>query len=637
MKRLLTICAVVAFILAVTGVALGDTHYADPLGSNVPPYTTPATAAHKIQDAIDAAGSGDTVDVAAGTYTEFNIAVDKQLTLLGAQADVDPRNGARAWDNASESRVDASNQGDGFVVTADNVVINGFTVINAATGGTFDTAHPGRGIFIVESSNCEVKYNVLYNNTWRGIRIWSNIADAANNSVHHNLCYTSDSSVNGRAGISVSGPRTHDNTIEHNECHHCDGGIVPSADAHLNTIRYNNCHDNQRGISLNWGANNNTVEYNEIKNNSECGITHSGPGGGWGAAHHNIVRNNTLDGNGGADDTGGNGIGLSTDCHDNLVENNTITNSGDFGINLHKAVDNTIRGNTVNNSGRIGISVWDNCTGNVIEDNSVNGTRRHQGIKVAHWSVTGCANNTFCDNEVRNATSHGIFVYKATNTTITGNTVYDNGGDGIKVGNTADLECSSTTTVNCNNISGNTGYGVNNHHYDGGVPPLLNAELNWWGDNSGPYHPTTNPGGLGDAVSDNVDYDPWTLHLTCSGFEPPMDGGPVKVKKSRVLPLKAELLDGDYPLTDVDIIAPPVIQVMFSSSGTADVVDVTDLALSAGQGTEGNEFVFTGSNWQFNLKTKLYTAKGTYTVTMVSADECEYVIESACTAQFVIK
>jgi len=37
----------------------------------------------------------------------------------------------------------------------------------------------------------------------------------------------------------------------------------------------------------------------------------------------------------------------------------------------------------------------------------------------------------------------------------------------------------------------------------------LDATNNWWGNASGPYH-TDNPEGTGDAVSDNVDFDPWT-------------------------------------------------------------------------------------------------------------------------------
>ena len=89
------------------------------------------------------------------------------------------------------------------------------------------------------------------------------------------------------------------------------------------------------------------------------------------------------------------------------------------------------------------------------------------------------------------------------------------------------------------------------------------------------------------------------------------------------------------PVTNVDISAPPVIHVIFQPT-TGDPVDVTDKALAAGQGN-GNQFVYTGSNWQYNLKTKNYTKKGTYTITMVSGDDAEYAIDSTCEATFVIE
>jgi hypothetical protein len=37
----------------------------------------------------------------------------------------------------------------------------------------------------------------------------------------------------------------------------------------------------------------------------------------------------------------------------------------------------------------------------------------------------------------------------------------------------------------------------------------VDAINNWWGDDSGPYHPTLNPQGKGNKVSDNVLFDPW--------------------------------------------------------------------------------------------------------------------------------
>ena len=123
---------------------------------------------------------------------------------------------------------------------------------------------------------------------------------------------------------------------------------------------------------------------------------------------------------------------------------------------------------------------------------------------------------------------------------------------------------------------------------------------------------------------------------SCVGFESPLNRGPVTVKgNSRALPCKAQLEDNGGPVTDADIDAAPVIQVMYDS-GQGDAEDVTDDALPAGQGTEGNQFVYTDqSKWQFNLKTKDYTAPGTYTITMKSGNDNEYKIAPTCEAQFV--
>ncbi|MEN9614109.1 MAG: hypothetical protein RLZZ347_416, partial [Candidatus Parcubacteria bacterium] len=40
----------------------------------------------------------------------------------------------------------------------------------------------------------------------------------------------------------------------------------------------------------------------------------------------------------------------------------------------------------------------------------------------------------------------------------------------------------------------------------------VSALHNWWGDATGPYHPTLNPSGQGGEVSDGVDFDPWLTY-----------------------------------------------------------------------------------------------------------------------------
>lgn len=124
--------------------------------------------------------------------------------------------------------------------------------------------------------------------------------------------------------------------------------------------------------------------------------------------------------------------------------------------------------------------------------------------------------------------------------------------------------------------------------------------------------------------------------LVCEGFEPPMDAYPVTVKGNRALPLKVQLFDAnDYLVTDVDISAAPVLQVLYYASTNGDPVDVTSAALPAGKGTEGNQFVFTDTlTWQYNLKTKNYTAIGTYMISVVSGDDAEYMINPACVTSF---
>ena len=143
--------------------------------------------------------------------------------------------------------------------------------------------------------------------------------------------------------------------------------------------------------------------------------------------------------------------------------------------------------------------------------------------------------------------------------------------------------------------------------------------------------------GANFAGSGYADYDyidvTQSADVSCVGFEPPLDQGSVRVKKNRVLPLKAELFEDGVALTDLDIAA-PVVEVIFDP-GTGQDPELVE-ALAVGQGDEGNQFVFTDEGkWQFNLSTKPYTALGTYTVTMKPGSP-EYELNPACTVQFVI-
>jgi hypothetical protein len=108
-----------------------------------------------IQYAVNVAGAGDTISVAAGTYPDLALGpltINKMLTLEGAQAGVD----ARTPRGAESIITDAQ----GTSVAADGVVIDGFTVQDSV-----NSAFTGFGIWINPTrSGTQILNNIIQNN-----------------------------------------------------------------------------------------------------------------------------------------------------------------------------------------------------------------------------------------------------------------------------------------------------------------------------------------------------------------------------------------------------------------------------------------------------------------------------------------
>lgn len=139
-----------------------------------------------IQAAINAASAGDTVSVAAGTYSEGTITLNKSLTMLGANSGK-PGIGVRA----DETLLKDTN----IVVSADDLEINGFKFTGAAPGSAVIDAFSQAASRVVVRDNVieKVANNGIYlngggtrqdwtidNNYFHGIGQISGVAGTSN-------------------------------------------------------------------------------------------------------------------------------------------------------------------------------------------------------------------------------------------------------------------------------------------------------------------------------------------------------------------------------------------------------------------------------------------------------------------------
>jgi len=343
-----------------------------------------------------------------------------------------------------------------------------------------------------------------------------------------------------------------------------------------------------------------------------------------------FTNNCVLNGDTGFFVDGTRNVGTSSSTRTPLVQGNLFESNG-AGANIgRKAIDGGhIQGNTFKDNEYDGLQGGPQnvtITENIFEGNGRAGLR-----------LTGFGGET---DSGRGAIGN----------TITKNCFLNNGHDQTKTlrgGVRFDAQYVGTVTtniLNSNNIVGNTP-GVLNRSDE-----TINAEENFWGASNGPGGEGP---GSGDAITNtgegsivfypfdvadvgNTPCSPLPVKFSCAGFEPPMDE-PVSVKKkNRVLPLKMVLFDENgMEVTDVDVTAPPLVEIDFT--GGYPTEPPGEDFLPAGQGDEGNQFVFTGSRWQFNLQTKNFSGSGTYTIRAVSGDPSEYLIDPTCIATFLIE
>jgi len=195
------------------------------------------------------------------------------------------------------------------------------------------------------------------------------------------------------------------------------------------------------------------------------------------------------------------------------------------------------------------------------------------------------------------ANSIGIHIH-AVRTYVTHNSISYNEYGVIYVGSTGNV-------ASYNDIYRNSLYGM-----DVKEGATVNAEHNYWGDPSGPYHPTVNPDGKGDTVGGNgedLDFIPWLTEPV----------GHINERPFAVLEVdKTTVLVGE--------------EVTFDARASTDDGEIVKYLFIFGDGTN--------SSWTTLPVVKHnYTAPGTYNASLVVMDNFGVTSNNTATVTITVR
>ena len=168
----------------------------------------------RIQDAVNNASSGYTIEVLLGTYNE-KVVINKSLKLIG--------------EDKNTTIIDGGGSGTSVHVIADNVEISGFTIKNGSSGvyvgssngciidNNIITDH-GDGICLYNSNNNTITYNSIFNTSLliSGIHLSS----SNTNTIHDNDIF--ENVIGVSLYNSINNRIYHNNFIDNELEHACD-------------------------------------------------------------------------------------------------------------------------------------------------------------------------------------------------------------------------------------------------------------------------------------------------------------------------------------------------------------------------------------------------------------------------------
>jgi hypothetical protein len=319
-----------------------------------------------VQAAVDAAGDGEEIRVAAGTYTDIHslesvtqvVYLSKTVTIQGGYTTSD-------WTSSDPTSnptiLDAQSQGRVLYITGDiSPTIDGLNITGGdatGLGGAFFDEDSGGGIYISEApaiiENCVVFGNSAHDGG--GIHVYQSAAivqgsiisdnvavntggglllQYSNARIYANSFFSNTAAQGGASYLYWDGSMLENNTIANNGTAYMNGGGLYLQGGHNtlfnNVIEYNNANDGGGLFIVNATA---KIYSNKILSNFT-----SGQGGGiWIMAGTPVFFNNVIANNSVSDDYSGNALYVKSGSP-NMVHNTIINNTSSNGASIQ--IDN---------------------------------------------------------------------------------------------------------------------------------------------------------------------------------------------------------------------------------------------------------------------------------------------------------
>ncbi|MGB5818950.1 MAG: nitrous oxide reductase family maturation protein NosD [Saonia sp.] len=197
-----------------------------------------------IKEGIAMAADYDTVLIKKGTYKEYNILIDKPLTLFGKNFPI----------------VDGEDKGEIIRIVSDNVTVDGLFVINVGTSYTTDYA----AIRVVKSENFLIQ-NVVLEKLFFGIYL----EKSSNGRVYHNKII-GDATDEYNSGNGIQLWYSHHVEVDRNIVQGVRDGIYLEFSDHI-TINDNISTNNLR-YGLHFMFSNNDIYTNNVFENNGAGV-----------------------------------------------------------------------------------------------------------------------------------------------------------------------------------------------------------------------------------------------------------------------------------------------------------------------------------------------------------------------------